>query len=125
MDLFQLQQHIQTSTRITPTTSSLIDVIITQIRIVKHWKLGIVLYTCVVRLAFLRSPLASVFEQVLSFYLSSHVTSDDPNIFWNDFNTNFLTIAQKHVPLWQPKVKYEHKPWLTNEIKQLIFLQRS
>ena len=31
MDIFQLQQHIQTPTRITPTTSSLIDVIITQI----------------------------------------------------------------------------------------------
>ena len=31
MDIFQLQQHIQTPTRITPTTSSLIDVIINQI----------------------------------------------------------------------------------------------
>ena len=31
MDMFQLQQHIQTPTRITPTALSLIDVIITQI----------------------------------------------------------------------------------------------
>ena len=31
MDIFQLQQHIKTPTRITPTTSTLIDVIFTYI----------------------------------------------------------------------------------------------
>ena len=66
---------------------------------------------------------ASLFKQELSYYLSSYVTSDDPNILWNNFKTNFLAIAiaQKHEPLRQRRVKHEHKPWLTNEIKQLIF----
>ena len=32
-----------------------------------------------------------------------------------------MAIAQKHAPLRQRRVKHEHKPWLTNEIKQLIF----
>ena len=32
-----------------------------------------------------------------------------------------MAIAQKHAPLRQRRVKHEHKPWITNEIKQLIF----
>ena len=32
-----------------------------------------------------------------------------------------MPTAQKHAPLRQRRVKHEHKPWLTNEIKQLIF----
>ena len=48
---------------------------------------------------------ASLFKQQLSYYFSSYVTSDDPNILWNHFNkTNFLVIAQKHAPLRQRRV---------------------
>ena len=32
-----------------------------------------------------------------------------------------MAIALKHAPLRQRRVKHEYKPWLTNEIKQLIF----
>ena len=53
---------------------------------------------------------ASLFKQELSYYLSSYVTSDDPNVLWNNFKTNFLAIAQKHAPFRQRRVKHEHKP---------------
>ena len=141
MDIFQLQQHIQTPTRITPTTSSLIDVIITQIGDSKTLETGAIqlgisdhslVYLCrkisipkePPRIIFTRqfkNYQASLFKQELSYYLSSYVTSDDPNVLWNNFKTKFLAIAQKHAPLRQRRVKHEHKPWLTNEIKQLIF----
>ena len=38
----------------------------------------------------------------------------------NEFKNNFLTIAEKHAPVRQRRVKSEHKPWLTKEIKRLI-----
>ena len=62
-----------------------------------------------------------LYRYQLSYYVSSYVTSDDPNVLWNNFKANFLAIAQKHAPLRQRTVKHEHKPWITNEIKQLIF----
>ena len=101
MDNFQLQQHIQTPTRITPTTSSLIDVIITQIGDSKTLETGVIqlgisdhslLYLCrkisipkePSRIIFTRQfknyP-ASLFKQELSYYLSSYVTSDDPTYY--------------------------------------------
>ena len=51
---------------------------------------------------------ASLFKQELSYYLSSYVTSDDPNVLLNNFKTNFLAIAHKHAPLRQRRVKHEH-----------------
>ncbi len=41
-------------------------------------------------------------------------------MLWNEFKNNFLTIAEKHAPVRQRRVKSEHKPWLTKEIKRLM-----
>jgi hypothetical protein len=38
-----------------------------------------------------------------------------------DFKTKFFSIADKHAPIKQRRVKSEYKPWLTNEIKQLSY----
>ena len=40
---------------------------------------------------------------------------------WNEFKSNFLAVAEKYAPIRQPRVKREHKPWLTKEIKQLVY----
>jgi hypothetical protein len=38
-----------------------------------------------------------------------------------NLRTTFLcAIAEKHAPVRQRRVKSEHKPWLTKEIKRLI-----
>ena len=127
MDIFQLQQHIQT-----PTSqigdSKILETGAIQLGISDHS----LVYLCrkisipkePPRIIFTRqfkNYQASLFKQELSCYLSSYVTSDDPNVLWNNFKTKFLAIAQKHAPLRQRRVKHKHKLWLTNEIKQLIF----
>ncbi len=45
----------------------------------------------------------------------------DPNALWNDFKNKFLSVADKHAPIRQLRVKSEYKPWLTNEIKQMSY----
>jgi hypothetical protein len=47
--------------------------------------------------------------------------SNDPNALWNDFKTKFLSVADKHAPIRQRRVKSEYKPWLTNQIKQMSY----
>jgi hypothetical protein len=47
--------------------------------------------------------------------------SNDPNALWNDFKTKFLSVADKHAPIRQRRVKIEYKPWLTNQIKQMSY----
>ena len=61
------------------------------------------------------------FKEELRYYISSYLTSNDPNVLWNEFKNNFLTVADKHAPVRQRKIKREHKPWLTKEIKQLVY----
>ncbi|CAB4002379.1 Hypothetical predicted protein, partial [Paramuricea clavata] len=60
------------------------------------------------------------FKEELSYYTNLDPTSNDPNVLWNEFKNNFLTIAEKHAPVRQRRVKSEHKPWLTKEIKRLM-----
>ena len=40
---------------------------------------------------------------------------------WFDWKTKFLTIAEKHVPMRQHRVKSDYKPWLTDQIKILCY----
>ena len=47
--------------------------------------------------------------------------ANDPNALWNDFKTKFLSVADKHAPIRQRRVRSEYKPWLTNEIKQMSY----
>jgi hypothetical protein len=43
----------------------------------------------------------------------------NPNHAWEVWKTIFLGIANMHAPLRIRKVKIEHCPWMTNEIKNL------
>ena len=61
------------------------------------------------------------FKEELGFYTSRYSTSNDPNVLWNEFKSNFLAVAEKHAPIRQRRVKREHKPWLTKEIKRLMY----
>ncbi len=53
--------------------------------------------------------------------INSHITT---NFLWNYFKTKFLTIAEKHAPVRHRRVKSESNPWLTKEIKQLMYRSR-
>ena len=143
IDIFQLQQHIQTPTRTTYNSSSLIDLILTHIDDDKILEAGVVdlgisdhslVYICR-KISILKEPPKIVFsrqfenyssyqfkeELRLSFYTSRYSTSNDPNVLWNEFKSNFLAVAEKHAPIRQRRVKREHKPWLTKEIKRLMY----
>ncbi|CAB3993600.1 Hypothetical predicted protein, partial [Paramuricea clavata] len=134
------QQHIQTPTRTTYNSSSLIDLILTHINDDKTLEAGVVdlgisdhslVYICR-KISIPKEPPKIVFtrqfknynshqfKEELSYYTNLDPTSNDPNVLWNEFKNNFLTIAEKHAPVRQRRVKSEHKPWLTKEIKRLM-----
>ena len=141
IDIFQLQQHIQTPTRTTYNSSSLIDLILTHIDDDKTLEAGVVdlgisdqslnVYICR-KISIPKEPPEIVFtrqfknynshqfKEELSYYTKLDPTSNDPNVLWNEFKNNFLTIAEKHAPVRQRRVKSELKPWLTKEIKRLM-----
>ena len=135
IDIFQLQQHIQTPTRTTYNSSSLIDLILTHIDDDKILEAGVVdlgisdhslVYICRKisipkdhQKLYFHDSLKTIEE--LGFYTSQYSTSNDPNVLWKEFKSNFLAVAEKHAPIRQRRVKREHKPWLTKEIKRLMY----
>ena len=42
----------------------------------------------------------------------------DPNVMWLKWRNVFTSIAEKHAPLRTRKVRSQHTPWLTSEIKK-------
>ena len=141
MDIYQLQQHIQSPTRITSLTQTLIDVIFTQIGDNKTLDSGVIelgisdhslVYLCrkvslpkeAPKFVFSRQFKhynANRFREDLNEVINLHTTSNDPNLLWSNWKTMFLNIAEKHAPIRQRRVKCEYKPWLTNEIKKLSY----
>ena len=60
-------------------------------------------------------------EGIILFYtLNSYNTEAqlDPNKMWGKWRNVFTTTADKHVPLITRKVRSQHTPWLTSEIKK-------
>ena len=128
-------------TRITHNSSSLIDLILTRIgddKILEagHVDLGIsdhsLVYLCrkisipkkppkIVISRQFKNYNAHQFKEELRHYTSSYLTSNDPNVLWNEFRNIFLTVADKYAPVRQRRIKREHKPWLTKEVKQLMY----
>ncbi|CAB4042566.1 Hypothetical predicted protein, partial [Paramuricea clavata] len=131
-------------TRITSTTASLLDVILTyygddKILDTEVIHLGIsdhsLVYLCR-KLSIPKAPPKTVFtkhyqnynvnqfnndlSEVFSLPLDSAILTD-PNALWNDFKNKFLSVADKHAPIRQRRVKSKYKPWLTNEIKQMSY----
>ena len=119
MDMFQLRQHIQTPTRTNIKTSTLIDVIFTRIDDDKITNAGVIdlgisdhslVYVCrkvsipkeppkIVYTRQFKNYQINNFKQDLVDCINSHITTNDPNLLWNDFKTKFLNIAKKHAPI--------------------------
>ena len=58
------------------------------------------------------------FKEELRNNINTNIVTNDPNILSNDWKTKFLTIAEKHAPMQQCRVKSDYKPWLTDQIKK-------
>ena len=141
-NLFQLTQMIDHPTRITDSTSSLLDVAlvtnpenISQSEVVH---VGIsdhsLIYACR-KLSFSYSKNQSKVNRSRDFknYVQRNFNLDldiawsnidwdidDPNRLWEKFKTTFNYVADVHAPNKSRRVRSQKAPWLTDEIKKNI-----
>ena len=141
LDVYQLKQLIKKPTRVTAKTRTLIDVIITQLGNTNVTTSGVIhlgisdhslVYTCskistqrekpkIVETRQFKHFNSRAFENDLNqaFAGNDDYHFDDPNEIWNVWKTIFLSLANKHAPLRQRKVRSTYNPWITTEIKYL------
>ena len=143
LDGYQLKQLIKEPTRVTANTRTLIDVVITQLGNTNVTISGVIhlgisdhslVYTCrkistpkekpkVVETRQFKQFNSRAFESDLNQAFSGNdvYRHDDPNDSWNTWKTVFLSLANKHAPLRQRKVRSTYNPWVTKEIKCLSY----
>ena len=61
------------------------------------------------------------YKQDLAKILQNQPQDGDPNILWEDWKRKFLLAADMHAPPVTRRVRSEHAPWLTSEIKKKIY----
>ena len=137
-ELFNMQNVITSDTRVTPTSNTLIDLIVTTrkdlVRNAGSYPLGISdhnLVYAVVRLVCKRPPPKFVQSRNYNKLNAKdfkrdiesapfHVATifDDPDDTLWLWNKLFLQIANDHAPTKQVKVRSHSLPWITNEIRR-------
>ena len=138
-DICELQQHILKPTRITTTTQSLIDLILTKLDDTKTIDSGVMhvgisdhslVYICrkasipketskLVETRQFKNFNAIHFQNDLKHSFNELYHHTNPNTAWNYWKETFLKIADTHAPIRTKKVKNKYKPWLTNDIKNM------
>ena len=140
-ELYQLTQLIDEATRITPTTTSLIDHIVTNMP-EKISDSGVI-HTGISdhSLVFAIRKISIVTKQentleirnmknfdegkFIEELLKQHwdyvyFFADDPNAMWEIWKKLFLEVLDKHAPLQQKKIRSKKVPWITSDIKKLM-----
>ena len=139
-DLFQLQQLIKEPTRITQTSSTLIDLAFSN-------RPEIINTSCVEHLGISDHSLISICRKIpiprkepklintrqFKHYNINAFCSDlskilqtqsadllDPNALWEEWKNIFVFIADMHAPQVTKKVRSEYAPWITDTIKKSI-----
>ena len=142
VNLFQLEQIINLPTRITDSTSSLLDIalVTNPENILQHGVLHVgisdhsLIYVCrklspnliknqvkVIRSRDYKNYMQGNFNFDLSnALLNMDWENDDPNGLWENFKTTFNYVSDVHVPIKSRRVRNKIAPWLTNEIKKNI-----
>ena len=135
IDIHQLKQHIVNPTRITTSTKTLIDLILTRIDDTRTIDSGVMdlgisdhnlIYICrkigiprgnpkLIETRQFKHFNTIEFQNNLREAFSNFDHHTDPNIAWHEWKEIFLHIADHHAALRLRKVKSEYKPWLTNE----------
>ncbi len=137
--LYQLTQVINDPTRVTETTSTLIDLILTNkaenISCAGVLHLGISDHSLVYAVSkFELSKSRPSIKEVRDFkYFSDSdfradlmqvpwdtICYDDPNTCWIVWKSFFNEILNKHAPMRQRRLKAKSVPWITPAIKQLM-----
>ena len=132
IDIYQLQQHIDKPSRITNSSQTLLDIILTKIEDTKMIDSGVIelgisdhslVYICrkisipkgnhkLVETRQFRYLNSTEFQSNLrkAFCNFNHYTNTDPSLAWLRWREIFLQIADKHAPLRLRKVKSEYTP---------------
>ena len=138
-DLFGLQQLITEPTRITESSSTLIDLIYTNYT-------DRVVCSGVSHIGISEHSLIYVYRKLsLAFPSKGHSTisyrnfqnfnresfrnditqqdwscngSEDPNVLWTDWKTKFLDIVNLHAPLRTRRTRANKAPWINSELKK-------
>ena len=135
--LYQLSQVINKPTRVTETTATLTDLILTNKPeyISSAWvlHLGISDHSLIYAVRKFDSPKSRPtikgvrdFKHFSEFHFRADLVQvpweticyDDPNICWTVWKSIFHEILNKHVPTCQMRIKANSVPWITSGIKQ-------
>ena len=141
-DVYGLEQLIAEPTRITPTSSTLIDLIYTncsdKIACSGVCHVGISDHSMVYvyrKLAlngmsnghnsityrnFRKFDCQNFRDDIQSQCWNNVYESSDPNEMWQQWKCTFLAIADKHAPLKTMRVRSRSSPWITAELKDLM-----
>ena len=141
-NLFNLRQLIDESTRITESSSTLIDVIFTNVpdKIVcsgvSH--IGISDHSLVYAFRKLSTGFSSRGHSTVTYRNFKNFNStnfrndmrqqnwddilnyDDPNNMWHVWKDTFNNVAERHAPLQTKRVRVSKSPWITPELKQCM-----
>ena len=135
-DIYGLQQLITEPTRITESSSSLIDVIFTNCinRVVcsRVLHIGISDHSLIYVYRKLSPEFAFKGHSTKTYRNFSNFnrenfrrdisrqdwscTSDDPNVLWADWKAKFLSIVNSHAPLKTKRVGSGKVPWITSDL---------
>ena len=140
-ELYQLTQLIDEATRITPTTTSLIDHIVTNMpeKIsdsgVIHTGISDHSLVFAIRKIYIVTKQENTLEirnmknfdegKFIEELLKQHweyvyFFADDPNAMWEIWKNLFLEVLDKHAPLQQKKIRSKKVSWITSDIKKLM-----
>ena len=146
--IFNMHQLVQTATRETLTTKTLLDVILTNrpefyhgtkvcensasdhypvlTRLVVEENVSnahsIVQFRCYSHFdvnSFLLE-LRIALNELSTIVNTNDVISCDPNDIWDAFKGTFLIVSDKHAPFKTRRLKKKHCPWVTHDVVQLI-----
>ncbi|XP_068680643.1 uncharacterized protein [Montipora foliosa] len=123
-DLYGLHQLINETTRVTDTTSTLIDLIYTN-----YPDKVVCSGVCHVSIASKRHNTIKYrsFKNLNRDYFRSDIASQnwdaldnfqDPNDMWREWKIKFLNVVDTHAPLQTKRVRLKRSPWITSELKK-------
>lgn len=139
--VYQLTQTIHEFTRVTPVSSSLIDVHLTndptKISTSGVIHVGIsdhsLIYT-IRKIGIPKGPPKIIKTRNYKSFSSQLFLEDlsnqpweilnnlsDPNEIWSNFKAIFLTIFDKHAPIINRKIRNKPSPWITQELKSTMY----
>ena len=140
-ELYQLTQMIDEATRVTMTTSSLIDHIVTNTPekisdsgvihtgISDHSLVFAIRKISVIdkqeNILEIRNMKNFNEEKFIEDLLKQpwehiYFSAEDPNAMWEIWKKLFLDVLDKHAPLQHKKIRSIKAPWITNDIKNLM-----